>query len=384
MKAGRIPASALILCLSLAGCAGLRIDRVLKPSDRDWIMYGGAPERMNAARGSVQPPLEEIWQYSAQGGLLGSPIVRDSVMILGTLHGELQAVNLANGKRLGYKILESAIVGTPVLDGSSVIVTLAGKNETLISYDLRDGRRTWFFPAGSIESSPLLVQNSVYITTLAGIVYCVDRRTGDELWKFETANEEEREPIRSSPASDGKILAFGSDAGVLFALDPSNGVLRWSVETGASIFATPIIASGVVVVGNLNGTIHGVEASSGKVLWKAETGSRIYGSASASQSIVFIGSADGVLRSLDARSGQELWSFSAKSVINSAPLVAGPFLYLGALDRTLYCLDSGTGKEIWRFAAEGRIKVSPVLWGDILLVTSEDKYITALRPHGSL
>lgn len=374
----------LMICLAFGGCAGLRLNRALKPSDRDWTMYGGGPNRLNRAPGSVQPPLEKIWQYSAQGGLLGSPLVRDSVMIVGTLNGELQAVNLTNGKRLGYKIFESALVGTPVLDGTSVIVTLAGKTETLFSYDLWDGRRSWFFPAGPIESSPLLVEGNIYVTTLSGIVYCVDKRTGDEKWKFETAREEERQPIRSSPASDGIIITFGSDSGILYAVDRAKGILRWSVETGASIFATPVIVSGIVIVGNLHGTVFGVDASTGTIAWKIETGSRVFGPASADESVAFIGSADGVLHALDIRSGTEKWKFVAKSVINSAPLVAGALLYVGSLDRTLYCLDSGTGSELWRFAVDGRIKVPPVLWGDILLVTSEDRYITALRPRGSL
>ncbi len=375
---------ALTCCTTAVGCSGLRIDRALKSGDQDWIMYGGIPERLNAAHGTVQPPLEEVWQYNAQGGLLGSPLVRDSVMILGTLHGELQAVNLADGKRMGYKILESAIVGTPALNGNNVIVTMAGKNETVISYDLREGRRAWFFPAGAIESSPLIVGNNVYVTTLAGVLYCVDKRNGEEVWNYDSVEDEKRVPIRSSPSSDGKIVTFGSDAGVIFGVDASNGTLRWTVQTGAGIFATPVVVSGVVIVGNIHGTVYGVDASSGKILWKTETRSRVYGSASANQTTVFVGAADGILRALDIRSGKELWNFSARSVINSAPLVAGSLLYAGALDRTLYCLDSETGKEVWRFTAEGRIKVPPVLWGDILLVTSEDKYVTAMRPRKPL
>lgn len=346
-------------------------------------MYGGMPDRGNAASGSIRPPLERIWQYNAQGGILGSPLVRDSVMILGTLHGEIQAVDLSNGKRLGYKVLGSAVVGTPVLDGSLVIVTLAGKQETLLAYDLRDGKPSWVFPSGSIESSPLVVDEFVYVTTLEGLVYCVQKRTGDEVWKFEM-DQADSSPLRSSPASDGSILVFGSDGGMLIALDRSSGTLKWKVETGASIFSTPVISSGIVVVGNLKGVVYGVDAHSGAIRWEFNTGSKVYSPAAASGTSVFVGSADGILHALDIRTGKQLWKFSAKSVINSAPLVTGSLLYVGSLDRTLYCLDRSSGEEVWTFKADGRIKVPPVLWGDILLVTSEDKYVTALRPRESL
>ncbi len=380
MRLHLIRLSVVVAAWSLvAGCAGLRLDRVLKSGPDDWTMYGGVPGRMNHARGTLRPPLEEVWQYSAQGGLLGTPLVRDSVMILGTLNGELQAVNLANGKRLGHKILESAVAGTPVLDGRYVFVTIAAKTESFFAYDMIDGQRAWVFSAGPIETSPLLLDNHLIVTTLNGIVFCVDKVTGDEVWKYVTGEGDHQRPIRSSPASDGSVVAFGSDAGTVFALDRKDGTLKWSVQTSASVFATPVIVSNMVVVGNLKGTVYGFDAASGDIRWTFETGSRVYGAAAAASSVTFLGSADGVLHALDVHTGKRLWSFSARSVINSAPLIAGSLLYFGSLDRTLYCLEAATGKETWRYEAEGRIKVPPVLWGNLLLVTSEDKYITALR-----
>jgi outer membrane protein assembly factor BamB len=79
--------------------------------------------------------------------------------------------------------------------------------------------------------------------------------------------------------------------------------------------------------------------------------------------------------------GNERWSCATRSVVNSAPLIAGDVLYFGSLDRTLYALQKYNGTELWKFTMPGRIKVSPVIWNNTMLVTSEDKFIIALRPE---
>lgn len=366
----------VLLVLVVAGCAGIKITRLFRPGPDDWTMYGGTPQRANVSPSVVRPPLKEIWEYNAIGGITGTPVVRDSVVLIGTLHGELQAINILNGRRLGYVVFDSAIKGSPVLDGSNVIVAVSNGSETLISYSLRSGSRTWARAYGAIESTPLLVGDHLYVTTLEGYLYCVRKNDGMEVWKY--GPEKNRKPLRSSPASDGQTIFFGGDDGRVYAVG-TDGALKWSVQTGASVFSIPVVVGDVVVIGNIGGLCYGLRKSNGDVLWSINTGSPIYGAAAAVSGRVFIASSDGTVRALSALQGEEQWKFSAGSVINSAPLVAGPTLFVGSLDRTLYAIDHESGKELWKYAAPGRIKVSPVLWKDILLLTSEDKYVIALK-----
>lgn len=371
----------LSLVVLLEGCSGLRIQGHMRSHETDWTTVGGGPSRTNAASTTLAPPLVPLWQYNAQGGLSAAPLVRDSVVIVATLHGEVQAVNLSNGKRLGYVVLESAIVGTPLLDGGCVIAPLAAKTESLVCYDLREGKRVWVFPAGPIESSPLLLDGSVYVTTLEGNLIRLDRTDGMEEWRFKTSDGESAKPIRSTPATDGENIYFGSDEGTVYAVSRSSGQLTWKYRGRGGIFAGPTIAGTSVVVGDLSGVVMCLDAKTGMVKWTYETGSRIYAPVAADASTVYACSADGKLHALDAGTGKRKWFFSARSVFASPPLVAGDFLYVGSLDRMLYALKSATGEEVWRYEAEGRIRVSPVLWGTMLLLTSEDKYITALKPR---
>jgi outer membrane protein assembly factor BamB len=367
---------AIVSVLIVAGCSGLRVNRSIISRPTDWAMYGGGPSRSNVSQSTIRPPLRQIWQYNAQSGVSGTPLVRDSIMVIGTLHGEIQAVNVTNGRRLGYKMMEGAIVGTPVLDGSRVIFAMSDVQESIVAMDLVTGKQVWSYAAGSVESAPLMHGNGLFVTTLDGSLLCLEKSSGEELWKFAT---EEDQPIRSSPATDGTVICFGSDNGHVYGVDRASGRLLWKADAGSSVFASPVITSGLVVVGTIKGVIVALDASTGTKRWSYETGSRVYSAAAGARNMVYAGSANGVLHALAAETGTPLWKFEAGSVISSAPLVASELVFVGSLDKNLYVLDSATGKEQWRFEAEGRIRVSPVLWGDYLLLTSEDKYVTALR-----
>ena len=370
----------LVLICCVSGCAGIRISWPIAKSPSDWVMYGGTPARVNYILATMNPPLKELWEYNALAGISGTPLVRDSLVLIGTLNGELQAVNLATGDRVGYMVLESAVAGTPVWDGIHVYVPSASGRGTLARIALQTGRREWVMNYGPIESSPLLYGELLYVTTLDGILYCINKLDGTEVWRYETRDEAGRKPIRSSPASDGAVITFGSDDGFIYAVERSTGKLRWKFEAGASVFATPIIVEGKCIVGSLDGTVYAINVLTGNLVWKYDTGSKIYGAAAADEALVYVGCADGKLHALRISSGAQAWTFAAQSVIDCAPLVAGEVLYVGALDRTLYALRASSGEELWRFDAPGRIRVPPVIWGTTLLLTSEDKYVLALTP----
>lgn len=369
----------VVFGIFLTGCAGIRIGRSLQQHPDDWLMYGGTATRVNQSHAVVAPPLHQVWEYNALAGIAATPLVRDSVMIIGTLHGELQAVNLGNGKRLGYIVLESAVAATPAWDGNYVYVPSAHGTETLACIGIEESERKWVASLGPIESSPLLVGDLLYVVTLDGTLYCLNKNDAAEIWKFAPSPKEKRKPVRSSPATDGTTIVFGSDDGSVYAVDRLSGQLQWKHHIGGSIVATPIISEGNVVVGSTNGLLVALRANDGTLLWKYDTGSKIFGAASATKNIIFVGSADGRCHAVKSSSGAMVWTFSTKSVLNSAPLVAGTILYFGSLDRTLYALRVDTGEELWRYAAPGRIRVSPVIWGTTLLLTYEDKFVSAFR-----
>lgn len=366
----------------VCGCEGLQIERAIKGSSGDWITFGGAPSRTNQSSSGLKPPLKQIWQYDAGAGITSTPLIRDDILIVTTLKGELHAVNVRTGKRIGYLTLDGAVAGTPVWNGVDVCIPISAENETAESISLVNGTKNWRAKFGSSESSLLRYDRFLYVTSLNGILYCLDASSGGEVWKFETAAEEDRKPIRSSPATDGEVVVFGSDNGCIYAVRRADGTQKWKFQTGQSIFASPIITKGRVIVGSLDGKVYCLDARSGDLFWTFDTKSRVFGSASSNDKYAFVGTTDGYCYALDIMNGSAVWKFKAKSVINSAPLVANDVLYVGCLDKILYMLNVETGVEVWHLQAEGRIRVPAVIWNGILFVTSEDSYVTAFKEGG--
>lgn len=378
----RLAVVAVLVGHMAGGCAErIRVDRRMTAASFDWPMYGGSAGRTNESSSSLKPPLKPVWEYNAMAGISGTPIVRDSVVLVGTLQGELHAIRLSDGESLGSSSLESAIVGTPVWDGAFVYAACGLGNETLVSVSLRDGERHWSLRIGPIEASPLMIGSFLYVATLDGSLVALVKEDGKEVWRYEYAAKELRKPVRSSPASDGEVIIVGTDGGDVFAVERITGRLRWKIQLGSSVFASLIISDGLCFAGTLDGKFVAIDARTGFIRWTYETGSRIYAAAAASAGRVFIGSADGTLVSLSRDSGSMNWKFYAKSSISSAPLISGDVLYVGSLDQMLYALQVETGAELWKYEAGGRIRVSPVIWGDVLLLTHEDKFITAMKPE---
>ncbi|MBM4168051.1 MAG: PQQ-like beta-propeller repeat protein [Ignavibacteria bacterium] len=363
----------------ILGCGGLKINRAWKTHPSDWLQYGGSAARSNVQAANIKFPLKFVWEFNAGGGIAATPIVRESVLIICTLHGEIHAVLMTNGKHLGRLSLESAIAGTPVLDGAMLFAGISRGEETLVAVDLVAGRKRWAINAGGIESSPLLEEGKLYVTTLDGVLLCVNKHDGAELWRFETGAAESRKPIRSSPATNGRIIAFGSDDGSVYAVDMRMGSLKWKFGTAGSIFATPVIGDDDVIAGSLDGILYCLRADDGTIRWKAALEAPLYGAAAATDSVVYIGTSRGECLAIDRRTGRKIWSFLAKSIVASAPLVVSNAVLFGSLDRRLYVLDPHNGTTVGMYDANGRIRVSPVAWNDFLFVTSEDRFVTALK-----
>ncbi len=369
----------ILLPVLLCACEGLTIDRVVKVSPSDWTTLGGSPTRSNQCASSLTPPLRQVWQYDAGSGITATPLVRDNIVVVSTLKGEFHAVNLLTGKRIGYITLDGPVTGTPVWSASVVLFPISTETETIEAINIDNGTKKWKAKFGQCESSPLLYDKNLYVTSLNGNLYCLNAANGDKVWEYKTANEDQAQPIRSSPATDGTVIVFGCDNGMIYGVDRLAGTEQWKFSAGESIFASPIVTRGRVIVGSLNGKVYSLDVRTGKMVWSFDTKSRVFGSASTNDTLLFVGTTDGHCYALDVDQGTVEWSFEAKSVINSAPLVAGNLLCIGSLDKNLYILDLATGRQVWQYESEGRIKVSPVLCNRMLLVTSENNYVTAFK-----
>lgn len=166
----------------------------------------------------------------------------------------------------------------------------------------------------------------------------------------------------------------------------------WKVYGDSSFIEfPPVLASGRLFFGTNHGLLLAVQAASGRTAWHRQFSGCIASSPAVGNGIVYVGlmdpppcngSAPSFLAALDARDGRTLWRFRA-GVIEASPLLAGGRVYFGSWDHRIYTLDARTGRLEWSFSTGGRVKGGVALAGRTVYAASYDGYLYALDARGA-
>jgi alcohol dehydrogenase (cytochrome c) len=150
-------------------------------------------------------------------------------------------------------------------------------------------RPAWIFQTDvreSMETSPIVVNGVMYVTTSFSHVYALDARTGEQLWHY----KHDMGPIttyccgpnnRGVAVSGDKVFLATLDA-KLVALDAKTGKPVWRAtiadpEAGYSETMAPTVAKGKVLIGTnggeygIRGFVRAYDANDGKQLWNFDT-----------------------------------------------------------------------------------------------------------------
>lgn len=180
-----------------------------------------------------------------------------------------------------------------------------------------------------------------------------------------------------SPAADWP-LARGDAAGtgVASSTIDDQPQLLWKYAAEESSFeASPVIAGGVVYIGDADGTIHAVRLEDGKQVWTKSFDATVFAAAGAFRGDRFyVGDIDGVVRSLATSDGEQQWEFATESEVFAGPTLHGGALLVTTEGGTLFAIDAADGKERWRFTIEAPLRCSPtIIKGHTLLAGCDAK-----------
>ena len=147
----------------------------------------------------------------------------------------------------------------------------------------------------------------------------------------------------SSPALVNDTIYFGSGDRFVYALDAGTGNLKWSYETGSDVFSSPAVEDGLVYIGSYDGKLYALKADTGELVWSYQTGDEVRSSPAVADGMVYAGSHDFSMYALDAKKGELVWSFKTGSLVSSSPAVVGGVVYFGSLDGIVYALEATMG-----------------------------------------
>ncbi|HEV7481541.1 MAG TPA: PQQ-binding-like beta-propeller repeat protein [Solirubrobacterales bacterium] len=300
----------------------------------NWPMYGLNPARTRylPARG-IKPPFRKLWRYTEKPLLEFPPIY---------VGGKLYFVN---------------------------------NNGFAYALDADTGKVLWERRIGLLNaSSPTYYRHRLYIVNLVpGHIVKLDAETGRIIWKKSLPGRAE-----SSPVIVDRTVYFGCEDGDLYALSTISGAVRWATQLGGPVKAAPAYYGGRLYVGDYGGYMNAVDAKSGKLIWQSGSlgpgfgaSGPFYSTPAVAYGRVYSGNNDGRIYSFDLSDGTLAWSYSTGGYAYSGPTVANtrhspPTVFIGSFDGNVYALDAKDGSVRWSRSAGGQVIGSLSAVGDIV------------------
>ena len=212
---------------------------------KDWPYWRGNMEKPGVATNQMGPvKLNLIWKYQTGGG---------------------------------------AVTSSPAIVNGKVYVGSYDKN--LYCLDAYTGSLLWKFETGfRIASSPAVAGNKVYLGPDDGYVYCLDANTGALVWKKAVGGfypsmmvEVASWQVRSSPIIVNNRLYVGGLDGKVYCLNALNGEILWSYTTGMPIVGSPAYYGDRIYITSLDRNVYCLDANTGTKLWNWTTPKVVYG-----------------------------------------------------------------------------------------------------------
>jgi outer membrane protein assembly factor BamB len=190
--------------------------------------------------------------------------------------------------------------------------------------------------------------------------------------------------------ADGRLF-FGTNHGLVLAVEADSGRIAWHRQFGGCVAASPAVGAGVVYIGFMNpppcsGTspsyLYALDARSGKTLWRFRAGP-IESPPLLAAGRVYFGSWDHRVYALDAHTGRLAWSFSTRDRVKGGPALAGRTVYAGSYDGYLYALDARSGRLRWAAGGLGSLYATPSVAHGRVFVGSTNGRVYAISLSGT-
>jgi serine/threonine protein kinase len=186
-------------------------------------------------------------------------------------------------------------------------------------------------------------------------------------WIVATGDE-----VRSSATTAGGAVYIGSYDGNLYAIDETDGTVRWRFKTQRGIVSRPTPIAEMVIVGSEDRSVYAVSRQNGRAIWSFQTDMPVRSSAFADERAGVIGSDDGYLYRFDRVKGVVTLRYKTWGPVRSSPVHVGDSIIFGSDDGYLYNVSAETGRLTWRHQIGAPVMSSPAIKGNIIVVGASD------------
>ena len=256
---------------------------------------------------------ELTWQASIKGEIINSPAIDSGILVVNSASGIMKAYNADNGEEL-WKIdqdvpaLTLRGISAPVIASGGVIVGTAKGGINV--YILDKGQQGWSTeigePTGStelervidVDSAPVAFGDKVYAVSSRGNLAAIELKTGRIIWKRQYSSYRQIAIYRNT-------IFLTTLRGHVYAIDRVNGIERWSNLVLSNRGVTgPAVVDGYVVVGDFEGYLHWLDQETGEIVARHEVDSSgIHSTPTVVDNVLYSQSKDGDLQAIATPEG---------------------------------------------------------------------------------
>ncbi len=372
------------------------------------------------------------WATNLYGAVLDSPavaynpILRETLVYIGTDSGNFVAVNLANGQIVWGDWLGSPIRSSPLVVNGSVFVVPFSNAMMLKLNDTTGTSICSTALPGATEATPTYGAPpggvpSVYLGTEApsphnGPFMAINAQTCSIEWEFSGYNVSAGSWSPASyviNASGGPMVLFGTDDpdSSVYALNALTGHLIWRFQCydppgkDYDVGAGPSVGrpgangfpQGVVYITNSADIAYALDLNNGTLIWETNfltlsglpltVEPRARSTPALDGKYVIFGYNEGLIN-LNARSGKLLWIANDSTGTESiaAPAIAGStgrsIVITGDVGGNLDVLSSAGGARLYTYPTGGWIASSPAVSDRSVVIASSDGFLYDFSLHG--
>ena len=184
-------------------------------------------------------------------------------------------------------------------------------------------------------------------------------------------------------AADGTIY-IGGFSNNLYALNPTDGSVKWASAMGGWVFGSPAIgADGTIYVGCWDNKVYALNPADGSVKWTHTTGGIVQGSpAIGADGTIYVSSNDWNVNALNPADGSVKWTCATGGELACCPAIgADGTIYVGTDGKTVHAINPSDGSIKWTRTTSDMVWSSAAVGIDgTVYAGSEDGNIYALNP----
>ncbi len=317
------------------------------------------------------------------------------MLFIGTNGSYFYSVDIASGvTRWTYPIFSGT--ASPIYNNGVVYISGSpGSNQSNIMYalDANTGKQLWNFSPGSGGGYPSLSQDTIFFGGYDNNFYALRAANGQKIWSFAGANGNFFNttaaysngaiytqngtgnfyslnsstgnmnwklfiwPDGSPTVVNGIVYTSGMDSAgenaIFYALDAGTGEVKWKLNI-YELGGTPLVANGLVYVGDGEGYLNAIDAVSGQPAWRTNAGPWTY-FAELEGNDLYYTTVSGYLQKVDASSGNVVWSvlLASNPFVQPGAVFANGALYAGDNVGTLHAINAASGATIWTLQTTG-------------------------------